>query len=75
MRNHRKDKTVKVITYPDGDQDWAEEYDSIEDVEKELKLSADDDYRGTVLAKLRAGETSFTIANGPDTDVWEVVPG
>jgi hypothetical protein len=66
---------MKVITYPDGDKSWAEEFDSIEDVEKELEVSADDEYRGKVMSKIRAGETHFVIANGPDTeDIWEVIP-
>lgn len=70
-----KDKNkMKVITYPEGETDWAEEYTSVEDVEKDLEFTAEEDYRNTVLRKIRAGETYFTIANGPDTDVWEVLP-
>lgn len=65
---------MKVICRPDGDTEWAEEYDSIEAVEKDLEFTAIDDYRATVMGKIRAGETYFTIANGPDTDVWEVIP-
>lgn len=67
---------MKVTTYVLGDEDsQAEEYDSIEAVEEDLKFTAEDDYRATVMEKIRAGETYFTIANGPDTDVWEVLPG
>jgi hypothetical protein len=55
-------------------KEWAEEYDSLEEVDKELQMSAVDEYRDQVMAKLRAGVMYFEVANGPDIDVWEVIP-
>ena len=61
------------ITCKSSDSEYPEVFESLEALERELRLSADDDYADNVLGQSKAGATVVRVANGPrDTDTYTV---
>lgn len=63
--------TVTTST-PDGDNPEPEVYESLEALESMLGSSATEEYTEDVLGRIKAGETSFSIANGPDAERYQI---
>lgn len=56
------------------DDDYVETYKDIDALEEDLAVTAEPGYAEAILVKLRSGEQTFDMANGPDIDTYEVLP-
>jgi hypothetical protein len=61
------------ITYTTTEDDDTEEYTSLEELEEELDLTAEEAYAEAVISQLKAGAKIVRVTNGPGvTDTYEV---
>lgn len=61
-----------ITVTPDGDDGWAENFETVEDLEKDLRETATDEYREAVMKHIRDGETDFRMENDPGWEQYTV---